>query len=69
MFSALQHFIAAAQAQFADNVRDQFGLSILTEVYEPYRTEVAALEQMADEMDQTLGEIDRLLDEARSIQG
>lgn len=69
MFSAVQQTICIAQIQFADNVRDQFGLSLVTEVYEPYRGEVAALEQMDSEMEQTLSEIDRLIDEARLIKG
>jgi hypothetical protein len=65
----LLYSLMAARDAFREGVRDQFGNSILNEVFEPMLTEVRGLIQASDEADSGLREVNALLNEARSITG
>ena len=69
MFYEIRRSISIAEADFKENVQDQFGLSIITEVYDPYISELIASEQMEEQLERTINEIDQILENARSIQG
>ena len=53
--------------EFRDNVRDEFGLSIYREVFEPMLSEIAALVTMNENINKAIFEIDQVSQELNSF--
>lgn len=53
--------------RFSDSVRDQFGQSIITDVFEPMLQDIFSLQQLSDLFQTRVAEIDQLTGELRSI--
>ncbi len=53
--------------RFSDSVRDQFGQSIITDVFEPMLQDIFSLQQLSDLFQTRVVEIDQLTGELRSI--
>lgn len=69
MFREVNGFISHSKFHFQSNVQDQFGQSIINDIYDPILNEVSALEQMEEESERQISDINKLLEEARSIKG
>lgn len=67
MFDYLCNLTLQHMSKFSDTVRDQFGQSIISEVFEPMLQNIFALQQMGEFFQTKATEIDQLLDELRSI--
>jgi protoporphyrinogen oxidase len=52
---------------FASSVRDEFGQSVISDVFEPMLNEIRALQQMDELFQSRSAEIDQLTAELRSI--
>ena len=53
--------------RFSDSVRDQFGQSIIKDVFEPMLQDIFSLQQLSDLFQTRVVEIDQLTGELRSI--
>jgi hypothetical protein len=58
----LQHM-----GQFSDSVRDEFGQSIITDVFEPMLQDITCLQQLDELFQGRVAEMDQLSEELRSI--
>jgi len=67
MFEEGHGMLANAMNQFSQSVRDEFGASIINEVFEPMITESESLIRMSEEAKRSIYMVDSLLTEARSI--
>ena len=56
-----------AEESFRDSVRDDFGRSILEDVFSPIIHELCALEQLQEKIRMETNEINRRMEEARAI--
>lgn len=52
---------------FSDTVRDQFGVSIINQVFEPMIANIKELQQVEEMFQRCLVEIDSVTEELRSI--
>lgn len=59
--------LSNSRTNFESNVQDTFGKSVLQEVYQPFETELAALQRAFDEMQSEQQTIKNLLDTLRAI--
>lgn len=59
--------LSNSRTNFESNVQDAFGKSVLQEVYQPFETELAALQQAFEEMQSEQQTIKNLLDTLRAI--
>ena len=67
MFEDIRNLAAESMNAFSEGVRDEFGMSILRDVFEPLLTEIAGLIQMNENMEKAIKEINQLNEELRSI--
>ena len=67
MFDDAKFSLRRSKEDFADNVQDDFGESILQDMFEPLEREVSHLQQTDREADQEICSIKMLLQELRAI--
>lgn len=67
MFADLFGFTSQHMGKFSDTVRDQFGQSIVSDVFEPMLQDISGLQQVEELFQTRAAEIDHLTDELRSI--
>lgn len=67
MFESLLHVNSKYMSDFSDNVSDQFGQSIISDVFEPIMREIIGLQQMGELFQSGVAEIDQLTEELKSI--
>ena len=67
MFDDARFSLRRSKEAFADNVQDDFGESILQDMFEPLEREVSHLQQTDREADQEIRSIKMLLRELRAI--
>jgi hypothetical protein len=59
--------LRGAEAEFRDSVRDDFGRSIVEDVFQPVAAELRVLEELDGEIRRVIHEIDARAEEARLI--
>ncbi len=59
--------LSNSRTNFESNVQDTFGKSVLQEVYQPFETELAALQRAFEEMQSEQQTIKNLLDTLMAI--
>lgn len=69
MFDELFNMTAQQMGNFSDIVRDEFGQSIVSDVFEPLLQEISSLRQMEELFQARAAEMDRLMEELQSIGG
>jgi hypothetical protein len=69
MFEDIHQSINRHMNIFSEGVRDEFGKSIVQEVFEPISSEAISLMRMAEEAERHILGINHILEEARSITG
>lgn len=67
MFDDLLGLTSQHMGKFSDSVRDQFGESIISDVFEPLLQEISSLQQMGELLQSRVAEIDQLTEELKSI--
>ncbi len=67
MFDNLLNVTSQYMGKFSDTVRDQFGQSIISDVFEPLLQDISGLQQMGELFQTRAAEIDQLTEELRSI--
>ena len=67
MFDDLSNVTSQQMGKFSDTVRDQFGQSIVSDVFEPLLQDIFGLQQMAELFQARAAEIDQLTGELQSI--
>jgi len=67
LFDDLISLVSNQLLIFSDAVRDQFGVSIISQVFEPMIVNIKELQQVEDMLQKCLIEIDALTEELRSI--
>ena len=67
MIEEVRTAISNARANFESNVQDAFGKSISQEVYQPFETELAALQQSFEDAESQQQTIKNLLGTLRAI--
>lgn len=67
MFDDLFGATSQHMNKFYDTVRDQFGQSIISDVFEPLLQEISGLQQMGDLFQARAIEIDQVIVELQSI--
>jgi hypothetical protein len=67
MFEDVSSLAASQMGMFSDLVRDEFGQSILTDVFEPILQDISCLQELDEYYQKRVMEIDQLTDELRSI--
>lgn len=67
MFVDIYQLCARSLQDFSDSVRDDFGNSVVQEVYQPLLTEIVGLMQMQEHMEQVFGELRQLNEELKAI--
>lgn len=67
MFDDLFHLTSQQMGKFSDTVRDEFGQSIISDVFEPLLQDISGLQQMGEFFHTRAAEIDQLTGELRSI--
>lgn len=67
MFDDLYYSTSQQMSVFSDTVRDQFGQSMISDVFEPIQQEINGLQQLDDHLQNTFREVDSLFAELRSI--
>lgn len=67
MFDDVFRMATLCTENFRDGVRDSFGDSIITGALEPILKEIDSLRYHSEEFNRQAVEIDRMLEEARSI--
>lgn len=67
MFDDLFNLTSQHMGKFSDTVRDQFGQSIVSEVFEPLLQDIYGLQQMEELFQTRAVEIDQLTEELQSI--
>lgn len=68
MFDDILRTAALGTENFRDGVRDSFGASIIADVLDPILKEIDSLRHFHEEFQQQALNIDRVLEEGRSIQ-
>lgn len=69
MFADLLGLTSQHMGKFSDTVRDQFGQSIISDVFEPMLQDISGLQQVEELFQTRSAEIDQITDELRSIGG
>jgi len=59
--------IRRAEAEFGECVRDDFGRSILNDIFSPIIMELCALERLNEDIQMEISEIDKRAAEARAL--
>ncbi|MDD7984706.1 hypothetical protein PQO01_07060 [Lentisphaera marina] len=67
MFDDLFNRTAQQMSKFSSTVRDEFGQSIVSDVYEPFLQDISGLQQMTELFQARIAEIDQLTEELQSI--
>ena len=67
MFDDLFNVTSQQMGKFSDTVRDQFGQSIISDVFEPLLQDISGLQQMGELFQARAAEIDQLTGELQSI--
>ncbi len=67
MFDDLFNVTSQYMGKFSDTVRDEFGQSIVSDVFEPLLQEIFGLQQMREFFQTRAAEIDQLTGELQSI--
>lgn len=67
MFDDARFSLRRSKEAFADNVQDDFGESILQDMFEPLEREASHLQQTDREADQEIRSVKMLLRELRAI--
>lgn len=67
MFDDLLSVTSQQMDMFSDTVRDKFGQSIITDVFEPLLQDIAGLQQMGELFQTRTAELDQLTGELQSI--
>jgi len=67
MFDDLFNVTSQQMGKFSDTVRDEFGQSIVSDVFEPLLQEISGLQQMGEMFQTRASEIDQLTEELQSI--
>jgi hypothetical protein len=67
MFDDLFNATSQQMGRFSDTIRDEFGQSIVTEVFEPLLQDISGLQQMGELFQTRATEIDQLTGELQSI--
>lgn len=67
MFDDLFNVTSQQMGKFSDTVRDEFGQSIVSDVFEPLLQDISGLQQMGELFQTRAAEIDQLTGELQSI--
>lgn len=67
MFDDLFNVTSQQMGKFSDTVRDEFGQSIISDVFEPILQDISGLQQMRELFQTRAAEIDQLTGELQSI--
>lgn len=67
MFDDLFNVTSQQMGKFSDTVRDEFGQSIVSDVFEPLLQDISGLQQMGELFQIRAAEIDQLTGELQSI--
>ncbi|UPU37499.1 hypothetical protein M1B72_07285 [Geomonas paludis] len=67
MFSTAHHIASRQNELFSASVRDEFGASLVSEVFEPMIEDVSALQRLNDHYQNTVYEVDSITEQLRSI--
>lgn len=67
MFDDLFNVTSQQLGKFSDTVRDGFGQSIISDVFEPLLQDISGLQQMGELFQTRAAEIDQLTGELQSI--
>jgi protoporphyrinogen oxidase len=67
MFDDIFSLTSQHMGKFSDTVRDQFGQSIISDVFEPMLQEISGLQHVGELFQISAAEIDQLTVELRSI--
>ncbi len=69
MYDDIFNLASQYMGRFSDTVRDRFGQSIISDVFEPMLQDISSLRQMEEFFRARAAEIDRLSEELRYIGG
>ncbi|WP_429105273.1 hypothetical protein [Aeromonas allosaccharophila] len=67
MFDDLFNVTSQQMGKFSDTVRDEFGRSIVSDVFEPLLQDISGLQQMGELFQTRAAEIDQVTGELQSI--
>ena len=67
MFDELFFMTAQQTGNFSDIVRDEFGQSIISDVFEPLLQDISSLQKMGELFQTRVAEIDQLIRELKTI--
>lgn len=67
MFDDLFNATSQQMGKFSDSVRDEFGQSIISNVFEPLLQDISALQQMGEFFQTRAAQIDHVTGELQSI--
>ena len=67
MFDELFYMTTQHTGNFSDSVRDEFGQSIISDVFEPILQDISGLQKMGEMFQTRVAEIDQLTCELQSI--
>lgn len=67
MFDDLFNVTSQHMGKFSDTVRDEFGQSIVSDIFEPLLQDISGLQQMGKLFQARVAEIDQLTGELQSI--
>jgi hypothetical protein len=67
MFDDLFSATSQQMGRFFDTVRDEFGQSIVSDVFEPLLQDISGLQQMGENFQTRTAEIDQLTEELQSV--
>ncbi len=68
MFDDLFNVTSQQMGKFSDTVRDEFGQSVVSDVFEPLLQDIFGLQQMGEMFQTRVAEIDQLTGELQSIE-
>jgi hypothetical protein len=63
MFDDLFNMTSQHMGKFSDTIRDDFGQSIISDVFEPLLQEISGLQQMGEFFQTRVAEIDQLIED------
>ena len=66
MFDDLFNATSQQMGRFSDTVRDEFGQSIVSDVFEPFLQDISGLQQMGELFQIRVAEMDQLTGEQQS---
>ena len=67
MFNEFYTAMSYQMQIFSENINDQFGQSIIFEIFEPTLQNISALQEMDEYFQMKIIEINQLMDELRAI--